>query len=85
MKKLVNGELVDMTPEDIASLPKSPTKAQKLASERQQIASQRRAAMTAEADPLFFEWQAGEATEAEWKAKRQEIKARFQMPDEKTS
>jgi hypothetical protein len=65
--------------------PKGPTKAERLASERQQIAAQRRAAMTAEADPLFFEWQAGEATEAEWKAKRQEIKARFPMPYEKTS
>jgi hypothetical protein len=65
--------------------PKGPTKAERLATEREQIAAQRRAAMTSEADPLFFEWQAGEATEAEWKAKRQEIKARFPMPDEKTS
>jgi hypothetical protein len=30
-----------------------------------------------ESDPLFFKWQAGEATEAEWKAKRDEIKSRF--------
>jgi len=37
----------------------------------------RRNAYIAEADPLFFKWQAGEATEAEWKAKRDEIKARF--------
>jgi len=39
--------------------------------------SNRKAAYISEADPLFFKWQAGEATEAEWKAKRDEIKARF--------
>jgi hypothetical protein len=37
----------------------------------------RKSAYEQEADPLFFKWQAGEATEAEWKAKRDEIKARF--------
>jgi hypothetical protein len=37
----------------------------------------RKAAYEQEADPLFFKWQAGETTEAEWKAKRDEIKARF--------
>ena len=37
----------------------------------------RRAAYIAEADPLFFKWQAGEATQEEWAAKRQEIKERF--------
>jgi hypothetical protein len=41
------------------------------------IESNRKAAYEQEADPLFFKWQAGEATEAEWKAKRDEIKARF--------
>lgn len=30
-----------------------------------------------ESDPLFFKWQAGEATEEQWKAKRAEIKARY--------
>jgi len=42
--------------------------------------AKRLAAYTAEADPLFFKWQAGEATEAEWKAKRQEIRERFPYP-----
>ena len=28
-------------------------------------------------DPLFFKWQAGEATEEEWLAKRAEIRERF--------
>jgi len=37
----------------------------------------RRAAYISESDPLFFKWQAGEATQAEWQAKRSEIKARF--------
>jgi hypothetical protein len=37
----------------------------------------RRLAYQNESDPLFFKWQAGEATEAEWKAKRDEIKSRF--------
>ena len=30
-----------------------------------------------ESDPLFFKWQAGEATEEEWLAKRAEIRARY--------
>ena len=37
----------------------------------------RKAAYMAESDPLFFKWQAGEATEEEWLAKRAEIRARF--------
>ena len=37
----------------------------------------RRAAYQAEADPLFFKSQRGEATQAEWLAKVAEIKARF--------
>jgi hypothetical protein len=37
----------------------------------------RQQAYQTESDPLFFKWQAGEATEAEWKAKRDEIKSRF--------
>jgi hypothetical protein len=37
----------------------------------------RRAAYAAEADPLFFKAQRGEATMAEWQAKVAEIKARY--------
>lgn len=37
----------------------------------------RRTAYQAEADPLFFKWQRGEATQAEWLAKVAEIKARY--------
>lgn len=43
----------------------------------EQIEALRRAAYAKEADPLFFKWQRGEATEAEWLAKVAEIKARF--------
>ena len=42
-----------------------------------QIEALRRAAFQAEADPLFFKSQRGEATQAEWLAKVAEIKARF--------
>lgn len=42
----------------------------------------RQEAYMAEADPLFFKWQAGEATEEEWKAKRQEIRGRYPYPSE---
>ena len=37
----------------------------------------RKAAYQAEADPLFFKWQAGEGTQEEWQAKREEIRQRF--------
>ena len=37
----------------------------------------RRAAYTAESDPLFFKAQRGEATMEEWQAKVAEIKERF--------
>ena len=42
--------------------------------------SRRQAALQSEADPLFFKWQAGEGTEAEWLAKREEIRNRFPYP-----
>lgn len=40
----------------------------------------RRAAFTAEADPLFFKVQRGEAAEAEYQAKIAEIRARHPYP-----
>ncbi len=43
----------------------------------QPTAALRRAAYEAEADPLFFKSQRGEATTEQWLAKVQEIKARF--------
>jgi hypothetical protein len=42
-----------------------------------QAAANRAAAYKAEADPLFFYWQAGEGSEGAWQAKRQEIRDRY--------
>jgi hypothetical protein len=52
-----------------------------LAEARAEAEAARRAAYAAEADPLFFRWQAGEAAKDEWLAKRAEIKARHPYPD----
>lgn len=41
------------------------------------INQKRQSDYQAEADPLFFKWQAGEITEQEWKDKRVEIKERY--------
>jgi hypothetical protein len=49
---------------------------------KEQQESARRVTYTAEADPLFFKWQAGEGTEADWLAKRQEIRDRYPYPAE---
>ena len=43
----------------------------------EQAEANRQFAYATESDPMFFKWQAGEATEAEWKAKRDEIRARY--------
>lgn len=39
-----------------------------------------REALAAEADPLFFRWQRGEATREDWLAAVAEVKARFPKP-----
>lgn len=46
-----------------------------------QVQQQRQSAYQTEADPLFFKWQAGEGTEAEWLAKRAEIAERYPYPE----
>ena len=50
--------------------------------EVERVEQLRLAAYQSEADPLFFKWQAGEATEEEWIAKRTEIAERFPYPEE---
>lgn len=40
-----------------------------------------RVALAEEADPLFFKWQRGEGTEADWLARIAEVKARFPLPE----
>jgi hypothetical protein len=44
---------------------------------REEQEANRQAAFQREADPLFFKWQAGEGTEADWLAKREEIRLRY--------
>jgi hypothetical protein len=52
------------------------------AEKRKEQEAARKAAYEAEADPLFFMSQRGEATVEEWQAKVQEIKARYPYPEE---
>ena len=53
-----------------------------LAAELAAAQANRQAAYTAEADPLFFKYQRGEATEQEWLDKIEEIRARYPYPEE---
>lgn len=64
----------EMTPQEIAALQPQITRVGQEA--------KRQAAFVSEADPLFFQWQAGESTEEEWLAKRQEIRDRYPYPIE---
>jgi len=51
-----------------------------IVAQEQALASAQRnraSAYTAEADPLFFKYQAGEVTKKEWLAKREEIRSRY--------
>ena len=43
----------------------------------EQAETNRKSAYQTEADPLFFKWQAGEGTQEEWQAKREEIRQRY--------
>ena len=52
---------------------------------RMEAKQARAAALAAEADPLFFKAQRGEATTQEWESKVSEIRSRFPYPDEVTS
>jgi hypothetical protein len=53
-----------------------------VAASKEEQEANRRAAYEAEADPLFFMSQRGEATVEEWQAKVAEIKARYPYPEE---
>jgi len=58
-----------------------------LVAQEQALATAKRnrsVAYAAESDPLFFKAQAGEVDQAEWLAKREEIRARFPYPTEVT-
>ena len=45
------------------------------------ISDQRQRAFQQDADPLFFKWQRGEATEQEWLDKVQQIRERYPYPE----
>ena len=47
-----------------------------------EVERERMSAYQLEADPLFFQWQAGEGTEEAWKAKRVEIRERYPYPEQ---
>lgn len=49
--------------------------------QRAAIETQRRNAYTQEADPLFFSYQRGEATEQDWLDAVESIKARYPYPE----
>jgi regulator of protease activity HflC (stomatin/prohibitin superfamily) len=72
-------QVIQLTAEEIAQAQaQAEQAAQAEAQARIANAAQlRQQAYTSESDPLFFKWQAGESTEAEWKAKRDEIRSRF--------
>ena len=80
--KLVDGIPVEMTAEEIAERDASEAAWQAEANARLKAEQEdaRKAAYIAEADPLFFMSQRGEATTAEWEAKVAEIKARYPYP-----
>jgi hypothetical protein len=65
----------DKTPEELE---------QELIAYDAQQKNNRAAAYTSEADPIFFKWQRGEATEQEWLDKVEEIKARYAYLNEET-
>lgn len=51
---------------------------------QEQIDARRQQAYQVEADPLFFKWQRGQATEQEWLDKIAEIKQRYPDAQENT-
>ena len=85
MKTIINiqtGEVtsVELTAEEIAA--RDAYNEDVLPGElRKEVELKRSAAYIAEADPLFFKAQRGEATTDEWTAKVAEIKARYPYPE----
>jgi hypothetical protein len=47
---------------------------------RKQVESQRLRAYTIESDPVFFQWQRGDATEQEWLDAVEAVKAKYPYP-----
>ena len=78
-QRAISGEFGPVEP---YTPPPEPTPEEILAAERAAAESNRQAAYTQEADPLFFKYQRGEATEQEWLDKIEEIRARYPYPEE---
>lgn len=72
-------EEIDFTPEEIAE--REAWAAGAYDREVAECEEQRRYAYQLEADPLYFQWQAGEGTEEAWKVKRAEIRERYPYPE----
>jgi len=86
MKQIINiqtgqVEVVDLTAEEVAERETFERDVLPIR-QRKKAEANRAAAYAAEADPLFFKSQRGEATTAEWEAKVAEIKARYPYPNE---
>ena len=67
---------------DVAEPYIPPTPEEILAAELAAAQANRQIAYTQEADPLFFKYQRGEATEREWLDKIEEIRERYPYPEE---
>ena len=65
----------ELTPDEIAGITESG--AERIARLNAEAQTNRRGAFQAEADPLYFAWQRGEATEEDWLTKCAEIRARY--------
>lgn len=76
---VITGEqrIIPLTEEEIVEIQNRPVPVPTI--EQQRVA--RAAAYAAEADPLFFKYNAGEVSKEEWIAKREEIRTRFPYPE----
>jgi hypothetical protein len=69
----------DATPEEEQQFVVDP--AHKYETDLQNAEMMRRGAYAAESDPIFFQWQRGNATEQEWLDAVQAIKQRYPYPE----
>ena len=65
----------ELTAEELADI--TITETERIARQNAETQTNRRGAFQTEADPLYFAWQRGEATEEDWLAKCDEIRARY--------
>jgi hypothetical protein len=84
MQKLVDGQLTDLTAEEIVArqVEEAAWEAGVVERTNAAVRKQRQAAYAAESDPLFFAYQRAECTKQMWLDKIAEIKARFPYLEE---